>query len=78
MYYSGSPLCESSMEPVSVSTHLRNEIFTDYSKYEVCIRDVNMKIAFLIIGGKAQKAEVSLQRRLCISTSAFLKLVSVP
>ena len=46
--------------------------------YSLLYRDVNMKIAFLIIGGKAQKAEVSLQRRLCISTSAFLKLVSVP
>ena len=47
-------------------------------KVTVITRDVILKIAFLIIGGKAQKAEVSLQRRLCISTSAFLKLVSVP
>ena len=46
--------------------------------FAVSTRDVILKIAFLIKGGKAQKAEVSLQRRLCISTSAFLKLVSVP
>ena len=41
-------------------------------------RDVNMKIAFVIKGGKARKAELSPQRRLRISLSAFLKLVSVP
>ena len=38
----------------------------------VQIRDVNLKIAFVIKGGKARKAEVSPQRRLHISTSAFL------
>ena len=36
------------------------------------IRDVNLKIAFVIKGGKARKVEVSPQQRLHIYTSAFL------
>ena len=36
-----------------------------------------MKIAFVIKGGKARKAELSPQRRLRISSSAFLYLLSV-
>ena len=52
---------------------LRNLVLIISKRFiNIYTRDVNLKIAFVIKGGKARKAEVSPQWRLHIYTSAFL------